>query len=89
MKERKDKYRAALDRSADTATARSARVTTLHSRFVRVTIEVDPDVERSVTRWVGPPLSALALAGTTVLRTLADTAARVPRAVGGARRSEP
>jgi hypothetical protein len=88
MKERKDRYRAALGRTGDT-TARSSHVTTLHGRYVRVTIEVDPDLERNLSRWVGPPLSVLVLAGTTVLRVLADTAAKVPRSVGGARHAEP
>ncbi|MFE7778180.1 hypothetical protein ACFU5O_30645 [Streptomyces sp. NPDC057445] len=86
MKERKDRYRAALERVGDSA-ARSSKVTTLDSRYVRVTIEVDPDLQRSLTRWVGPPLSVLVLAGTTVLRVVTDTAARVPLPVGGARRS--
>ncbi|MGP3949941.1 hypothetical protein [Streptomyces sp. 7N604] len=88
MNQRKNRYRAALERGQDTAAPRAAKVTTLHSRYVRVTIEVDPDLQRHVTRWAGPPVSALVLAGTTVLRTLADTAARVPQSVGGARRTE-
>ncbi|MET8677127.1 hypothetical protein ABZW18_05880 [Streptomyces sp. NPDC004647] len=88
MSQRKDKYRAALQRGQDTAAPRSAKVTTLHSRYVRVTIELDPDLERDLTRWVGPPVSALVLAGATVLRTLVDTAASA-RSVGGARRTAP
>ncbi|MGW1892500.1 hypothetical protein ACWCP6_20025 [Streptomyces sp. NPDC002004] len=54
-----------------------------------MTIEVDPGLERNLTRWVGPPLSVLVLAGTTVLRALADTAAKVPRSISGARHPEP
>lgn len=89
MTERKDRYRAALERGGESAArpsaARPARVTTLQSRYVSVTIEVDPDLEKSVTRWVGPPLSALVLAGTNVLRVVIDTAARMPLLAGRAR----
>ncbi|MGP3999374.1 hypothetical protein [Streptomyces sp. 8N706] len=87
MNQRKDRYRAALERGQDTV-ARSAKVATLHSRGVRVTIEVDPDLQRDLTRWVGRPVSTLVLAGTTVLRALADTAASA-RSVGGGRRTAP
>ncbi|MFC5804591.1 hypothetical protein [Streptomyces formicae] len=69
MSERKDRYRAALQRGGD-GTGRSPKVATLHSRYVQVTIEVDPDLQRDLTRWAGPAVSTLVLAGTTVLRTL-------------------
>ncbi|MGW1494309.1 hypothetical protein [Streptomyces sp. NBC_00191] len=88
MKERKDRYRAALQRGGDIA-ARSSKIITLNSRYIRMTIEVDPDLQRDLTRWASLPVSALVLAGTTVLRTLADTAAAVPRSVGGAGHTEP
>jgi hypothetical protein len=50
---------------------------------------VDPDLQRDLTRWASLPVSALVLARTTVLRTLADTAAAVPRSMGGARNTGP
>ncbi len=84
MSQRKDSYRAALQRGQDVAAPRSVKVTTLHSRYVRVTIEVDPDLRGDLARWVGQPVSALALAGATVLRTLGVTADRVSRPGGGA-----
>ncbi|MFI9047099.1 hypothetical protein [Streptomyces sp. NPDC053427] len=86
MKERKDRYRAALERGGDSA-ARPSKVTTLHSRYVSVTIEVDPGLQKGLTQWAGPPLSVLVLAGTTVMRAVVDVAARVPFFVGGSRRS--
>ncbi|WNO76732.1 hypothetical protein [Streptomyces sp. AM8-1-1] len=86
MTERKDRYRAALERGRDSA-ARPAKVTTLHTRYVSVTIEVDPDLQKGLTRWAGSPLSMLVLAGTTVLRTVSDVAPSVPFFPGGARRS--
>ncbi|MEV6315582.1 hypothetical protein [Streptomyces sp. NPDC051776] len=84
MNQRKDKYRAALQRGEEPlATApRPARVTTLNSRYVRVTIEVAPDLERDLTRWVSTPVSALVIAGSTLLRTLTGTAAEVSRPAG-------
>jgi hypothetical protein len=69
MKERKDRYRAALQREGDNA-GPSSKVTTLLGRYVRVTIEVDPDLQRDLTRWAGPAVSALVLAGMSVVRTL-------------------
>ncbi|MEU2429206.1 MULTISPECIES: hypothetical protein [unclassified Streptomyces] len=69
MSERKDRYRAALSRGEDGA-GRSAKVATLQSRYVQVTIEVDPDLQRDLTRWTAPAVSAVMVAGTTVLRTL-------------------
>ncbi|MER7665781.1 MULTISPECIES: hypothetical protein [unclassified Streptomyces] len=86
MTERKDRYRAALDRGRESA-ARPSKVTTLHTRYVSVTIEVDPDLQKGLTRWAGPPLSVLVLAGTSVLRAVADVAPRVPFFPGGTRRS--
>ncbi|MFF3687254.1 hypothetical protein [Streptomyces sp. NPDC002187] len=83
MTERKDRYRAALQRGGDTA-ARSSKIITLNSRYVRMTIEVDPDLQRDLTRWAGLPISALMLAGTTVLRTLTGAAAAAPESAGEA-----
>ncbi|TQK50126.1 hypothetical protein FBY35_0437 [Streptomyces sp. SLBN-118] len=88
MKERKDRYRAALQRGGDVA-ARSSKVFTVNSRYLRMTIEVDPDLQRDLTRWASLPVSALVLAGTTVLRTLAGTPSAVPRSMDGARHTEP
>ncbi|MEU2157708.1 hypothetical protein ABZ532_22330 [Streptomyces sp. NPDC019396] len=86
MTERKDRYRAALERAGD-STARSSKVTTLHSKYVSVTIEVDPDLREGLMRWAGPPLSLLVLAGATVFRAVSDAAARLPLVPDGARRT--
>ncbi|MFD5428614.1 hypothetical protein [Streptomyces sp. NPDC127084] len=86
MTERKDRYRAALERGGD-STARSPKATTLHSRYVSVTIEVDPDLREGLMRWAGPPLSLLVLAGTTVLRVVSDATARLPLVPSGDRRT--
>ncbi|MGW1067515.1 hypothetical protein ACWD4F_23725 [Streptomyces aureus] len=73
MNQRKDTYRAALQREPDDTAPRQARVARLHTRYVRVTIELDPAVPRELTRWVGPPLSALLRAGAAALRPLTGT----------------
>lgn len=70
MNQRRDTYRAALQREPEAAAARHAPVTRLDMRYVRVTIELDPAVPREVTRWVGPPVSALLRVGAAVLRPL-------------------
>ncbi|MCF3174175.1 hypothetical protein IPZ61_12720 [Streptomyces sioyaensis] len=81
MSQRKDSYRAALQRGQDVS-APQPTVTTLHSRYLRVTVEVDPDLRGDLTRCVGRPVSSVLLAGGTVLRTLAVLAGRVSR-LGG------
>ncbi|WP_369251867.1 hypothetical protein [Streptomyces sp. R41] len=68
MNQRKDTYRAALQRVPDVAAPRHTKITQLHTRYVRVTIEFDPAFPRDLTRWVGPPVSALLRAGAAVLR---------------------
>ncbi|WP_406335629.1 hypothetical protein [Streptomyces sp. NBC_00203] len=69
MNQRKDTYRAALQREPDVAAAsRHTKVTQLHTRYVRVTIELDPALPRDLTRWVRPPVSALLRAAAAVLR---------------------
>ncbi len=80
MTQRRENYRAALRREQDDVPGpRSTKVTTLESRYLRVTVEVDPDLQGDLTRWVGRPVSSVVLAGTTVLRTLVDTVGRVSR----------
>ncbi|MEU5543305.1 hypothetical protein AB0G85_13070 [Streptomyces sioyaensis] len=81
MSQRKDSYRAALQRGQDVS-APQPTVTTLHSRYLRVTVEVDPDLRGDLTRCVGRPVSSVLFAGTTVLRTLAVLAGRVSRPGG-------
>ncbi|QTZ95196.1 hypothetical protein [Streptomyces auratus] len=81
MSQRKDSYRAALQRGQDVS-APQPTVTTLHSRYLRVTVEVDPDLRGDLTRCVGRPVASVLLAGTTVLRTLAVIAGRVSRPGG-------
>ncbi|MFE2432042.1 hypothetical protein ACFXJ5_35630 [Streptomyces sp. NPDC059373] len=70
MNQRKDTYRAALQREPDTTAPRPAKVTHLHTRYIRVTIELDPALPHDLTRWVQPPVSALMRAGAAVLRPL-------------------
>ncbi|MGW1375155.1 hypothetical protein ACWD6P_12895 [Streptomyces sp. NPDC002446] len=79
MSQRKDNYRAALQRGQDASAPRPTKVTTLQSRYIRVTLEVDPDLQDDLARWVGRPISSVVLAGTGVLRTLAATVGRVSR----------
>ncbi|MFI1169256.1 hypothetical protein ACH4UM_38270 [Streptomyces sp. NPDC020801] len=74
MTQRRDTYRAALQRGVDVAApSRPAKVTRLHTRYLRVTIEVDPALPGELTRWVGLPVSVLARAGAAVLRPLRST----------------
>lgn len=72
MNQRKDTYRAALRPRPDTTAPAStpARVTRLDTRYVRVTVELDPALARDLTGWAGAPLSALLRAGEAVLRPL-------------------
>jgi hypothetical protein len=71
MNQRKDSYRAALQRGQDSAAPRSVKVAALHSRYVRVTVEVDPALRRDLARWIGPPASTLVSSGANVLRAVA------------------
>ncbi len=83
MSQRKDNYRAALQRGEDVSVPRSsAKVTTVRNRYFRVTFEVEPDLQGDLTRWVGRPVTSVVLAGTAVLRTLAATLGRVSRPGG-------
>ncbi|MFF4209149.1 hypothetical protein ACFYZE_07270 [Streptomyces sp. NPDC001796] len=70
MNQRKDAYRAALQREPDTAVPRPVKVTRLHTRYVRVTIELDAGLPRDLMRWAGSPVSAMARVGTAALRPL-------------------
>ncbi|MET8946841.1 hypothetical protein ABZX30_25570 [Streptomyces sp. NPDC004542] len=70
MNQRKDTYRAALRREPHGSAARQAKVTRLHTRYIRLTIELDPALRSSLTDWLTPPVSALLHAGTAVLRPL-------------------
>ncbi|MCF3141762.1 hypothetical protein [Streptomyces platensis] len=80
MSQRRENYRAALRREQDDGSGpRSAKITTLRSRYIRVTVEVDPDLQGDLARWVAWPVSSVVVAGTTVLRTLVDTVGRVSR----------
>ena len=88
MSQRKDNDRAALQREArgergrDGSAPRHTKVTTLQSRYIRVTLEVDPDLQGDLARWVGRPVSSVVLAGTGLLRTLVATVGRVSRPEG-------
>jgi hypothetical protein len=85
MNQRKDNYRAALGRSQADPGPHTSNVTKLSSRYVRITIEVDPDVHRNVERWVGPPIALLANTGAAALRFLTVVAAQSPSSDTGSR----
>jgi hypothetical protein len=44
----------------------------LATRYVKVVIELDPELPRHLTRWFGQPLDALVRAGGAVLRPLRE-----------------
>ncbi|MGW2637058.1 hypothetical protein [Streptomyces sp. NPDC001348] len=77
MNQRKNTYRAALQREPHAAAPQQTKVTRLHTRYVRVTIELDPALRSELTRWVPPPVSALVQAGTAVLRPLTAAVTRL------------
>ncbi|BDH13400.1 hypothetical protein [Streptomyces hygroscopicus] len=89
MSQRKESYRAALRRGPDVAAPRSTNVTRLQSRYIRVTVEVDPDLRGDLTRWMGWPVSSVVFAGATVLRTLAGWVARPGGQASSAPRENP
>ncbi|MFG2602338.1 hypothetical protein ACGFT2_02050 [Streptomyces sp. NPDC048514] len=70
MNQRKDTYRAALQRRPDTTTPTPTKVTPLDTRYVKVVIEVDPALPSDFSRWIGQPVSALLRASAAVLRPL-------------------
>ncbi|MFE2536894.1 hypothetical protein [Streptomyces sp. NPDC059371] len=73
MNQRKDTYRAALQREPDDAAPRHVKIARLDTRYVRVTIELDPALPDELARWVGPPVSALLRVGAAALRPLTGT----------------
>ncbi|MFF7971427.1 hypothetical protein [Streptomyces sp. NPDC007905] len=72
MNQRKDTYRAALQRRPEATAPTSAptKVTPLDTRYIKVIIEVDGACARDLTDWAGQRLSALVRAGEAVLRPL-------------------
>ncbi|MGW7573865.1 hypothetical protein [Streptomyces sp. NPDC054765] len=83
MSQRRENYRAALRREQDDVSGpRSTKVTTLQNRYIRVTVEMDPDLQGDLMRWVGRPVSSVALVGATVLHSLVATVGRVSRSGG-------
>jgi hypothetical protein len=72
MNQRKDAYRAAMRPRQDTAAPASPprRVTALDTRYVKVTVELDPAFARDLTTLAGQPLSALVRVSEAVLRPL-------------------
>ena len=78
MNQRKDNYRAALQRGQAEPGPRTPTVTTLTSRYVRITSELDPVVQRNLGRWVAPPVALLANTGAAAMRVLAAVVARTP-----------
>lgn len=67
MSRRKDSYRAALHRNPEPPGM--TKVATLRNRYVRVTIELAPEVHRELAYWAGPPMALLGVAGATVSHT--------------------
>ncbi|MFD9003263.1 hypothetical protein ACFV0T_20185 [Streptomyces sp. NPDC059582] len=82
MNQRKNNYRAALQRDQAEPAPRTAKVTTLNSRFVRITIELEPEVLRNLDRWTAPAIALLATTCTTALHLL--TVFTPPRSSSGA-----
>ncbi|MER5795549.1 hypothetical protein [Streptomyces sp. NPDC001980] len=68
MNQRKDTYRAALQRGPDTVAPRPVKVTQLHTRYVRLTIEFDAGLPRDLVQWAAAPVSAMMRAGAAALR---------------------
>ncbi|MFF7467989.1 hypothetical protein [Streptomyces sp. NPDC008092] len=68
MNQRKDTYRAALQRVPDAVVPGPARVTRLHTRYVRVTIELDTGLPRDLVQWARSPVSRVMRAGAAALR---------------------
>jgi hypothetical protein len=70
MNQRKDNYRAALQRDQTDPGPHTPKVTTLSSRYVRITIELEPDVQRTLDRWAVPAVVLLTDTGAAALRVL-------------------
>ncbi|MGW2825670.1 hypothetical protein ACWC24_32370 [Streptomyces sp. NPDC001443] len=70
MTQRKNNYRAALHRDPAEPGPSPTRATTLSTRFVRITIELEPDAARSLDRWTAPAISLLSHTRTTALHLL-------------------
>lgn len=78
MNQRKNNYRAALQRDQAEPAPRTTKVTTLNAGFVRVTIEVEPDALRNLDRWTAPAIALLATTCTTALHLLTAFTPRTP-----------
>jgi hypothetical protein len=85
MNQRKDNYRAALRREPVEPPPLAPRVTTLSNRYVRVTIELDADVQRRLDRWVTPAATLVTGTARTALSVVAALTDRVPPSDSGAR----
>ncbi|MFF4121546.1 hypothetical protein [Streptomyces sp. NPDC001714] len=68
MNQRKDTYRAALQRGPEAVVPRPVKVSQLHTRYVRLTIELDTGLPRDLVQWARSPLSAMVRAGAAALR---------------------
>jgi hypothetical protein len=78
MNQRKDNYRAALRRDPVEPQPPAPRVTTLSNRYVRVTIELDADVQRRLGRWVTPAAALVTGTARTALGVVTALTDRVP-----------
>lgn len=70
MNQRKDTYRAALQRGPDAVVPRPVKVTQLRIPYMRVTIELDAGLPRDLVQWAGSTVSVVVRAGAAALRPL-------------------
>jgi hypothetical protein len=79
MNQRKDNYRAVLRRGQADPAPQTPKGTTLSTRYVRITIEFDPDVQRNLDRWMVPAVTLLTHTGAAALRVLTVLTTSKPR----------
>ncbi|MFG3659508.1 hypothetical protein [Streptomyces sp. NPDC047706] len=85
MNQRKDNYRAALRRGQAEPQPHTPKAATLNSRYVRITIELEPDLQRHLDQWTAPAVALLTNAGTAALRVLSAFTTGTPSSGAGSR----
>lgn len=85
MNQRKDNYRAALRRGQADPQPHTPKAATLNSRYVRITIELEPDLQRHLDQWTAPTIALLTNAGTAALRVLTAFTPGAPSSGTGSR----
>ncbi|GAA2485518.1 hypothetical protein [Streptomyces longisporus] len=68
MNQRKDTYRAALQRGPEAVVPRLVEVARLDTRYVRVSVELDTGLPRDLVQWARSPVAAMMRAGAAALR---------------------